>query len=193
MDWARVSGPTGECVDMPSTTAFRLIVPVFILMLGTGPAATQSEPSAAGLWEQVGESGKPESWFRIYERNGLYEGKIVKIFFPPGQDPNQIAICDKCEGADRNAPVLGLTLIKGMQRTGGSYENGTILDPRDGTVYRALMKLSPDGKKLEVRGFLGISLFGRSQTWNRLPDNLDPPATASRPAARPGGAPSQKK
>ena len=126
-----------------------------------------AEPTAVGLWEQVDEnSGKPESWFRITERNGVYEGAIVKIFFKPGEDPNWV--CDKCEGAERGAPVLGLTLIKGMHRNGLSYEGGTIMDPRDGSVYRALMKLSPDGQKLEVRGFLGISLFGRSQVWNRL-------------------------
>src|SRR5262249_3456068 len=82
-----------------------------------------------------------------------------------------------CEGADRGKPVLGLTLIKGMHRNGTSYEGGTIMDPRDGTLYRALMQLSPDGQQLEVRGYVGISLFGRSQTWRRLPDNaLSPPA-----------------
>jgi uncharacterized protein (DUF2147 family) len=157
-------------------------------------AAPATEPSAVGLWEQVDEkSGKPESWFRISERNGVYEGNIVKIFYKPGDDPNWV--CDKCEGAERNAPVLGLMLIKGMQRRGLSYENGTIMDPRDGSVYRALMQLSPDGRKLEVRGYLGISLFGRSQIWNRLPDNaMDPPPTAARPQApRAGGTPSQKK
>ena len=77
----------------------------------------------------------------------------------------------------------GLALIKGMQRKGLEYENGTIMDPRDGTVYRALMRLSPDNKHLEVRGFLGFALLGRSQIWNRLPDNaLDPqPAIRSAP------------
>src|SRR3982074_2655148 len=152
------------------------------------PAA---EPSAVGLWEQVDEkSGKPESWFKITERNGAYEGNIVKIFFKPGEDENWV--CDKCEGAERGKPVLGLALIKGMQRNGSSYENGTIMDPPDGAVYRTLMKLSPDGQKLEVRGYLGISLFGRSQVWNRLPDNaLGPQPAGARPA--PQGAPAQKK
>jgi uncharacterized protein (DUF2147 family) len=135
-----------------------------------GAPAPAAEVTAVGLWEQVDEtSGKAESWFKITEHNGVYEGNIVKIFFKPGEDENWV--CSKCEGAEKGAPVLGLALIKGMQRNGLSYENGTIMDPRDGAVYRALMKLSPDGRKLEVRGYLGVSLFGRSQVWNRLPDN----------------------
>jgi uncharacterized protein (DUF2147 family) len=168
----------------------KLIVMSAVIMLGATSASLRAaEPSAVGLWEQVDEkSGKPESWFKITERNGAYEGNIVKIFFKPGEDENWV--CDKCEGSERGKPVLGLALIKGMQRSGSSYENGTIMDPRDGAVYRALMKLSPDGQKLEVRGYLGISLFGRSQVWNRLPDNaLAPPAAAR--AAPKGGA--QKK
>ena len=114
---------------------------------------------------------------------------LSRIFFKPGEDENWV--CSKCEGSEKGAPVLGLALIKGMRRNGLSYEDGTIMDPRDGSVYRALMKLSPDGQKLEVRGYLGISLFGRSQVWNRLPDNaLGPQPAAARPAAK-GGA--QKK
>ena len=172
----------------------KLIIVGVAVAAGAGVAAAPSgEPSAVGLWEQVDENtGKPESWFRITERNGIYQGTIVKIFFKPGEDPNWI--CDKCEGAERGAPVLGLALIKGMNRKGLTYENGTIMDPRDGAVYRALMQMSPDGKKLEVRGYLGISFFGRSQIWNRLPDNAMDPAPAARPSApRASTAPAQKK
>jgi uncharacterized protein (DUF2147 family) len=158
-----------------------------VVLLGVGTlAAPAAEPTAVGLWEQVDESsGKTESWFKISERNGVYEGNVVKIFPKPGEDEN--FVCSKCEGSEKGAPVLGLTLIKGMQRNGLAYENGTIMDPRDGAVYRALMKLSPDGGKLEVRGYLGISLFGRTQVWNRLPDNA---LAGAHPAGK-GGA--QKK
>jgi uncharacterized protein (DUF2147 family) len=135
-----------------------------------------SEPSAVGLWEQVDEkTGKAESWFNIVERDGVYTGTIVKMFQKPGDPPPESWRCTKCEGAEKNAQVLGLSLIKGMKRNGLKYENGTIMDPRDGSVYRALMNLSPDGKQLEVRGYLGIAMLGRSQTWNRLPDDAMAP------------------
>jgi uncharacterized protein (DUF2147 family) len=157
-------------------------------------APATAEPNATGLWEQVDEkSGKAESWFRISEKDGVYQGNIVKMYPKPGDEPPEKWLCSKCEGAEHNAPVLGLALIKGMQRTGLKYENGTIMDPRDGSVYRALMELSPDGQHLEVRGYLGISLFGRSQTWNRLPDNaMGPPAPAAAAPGRPAAKASKK-
>jgi len=164
----------------------RIIVSSALLGAAVTPLGA-TEPSAVGLWEQVDEnSGKAESWFKVTERNGVYEGTIVKIFFKPGEDPNWI--CDKCGGAERGKPVLGLTLIKGMHRHGDTYEDGTIMDPRDGSVYHAVMRLSPDGRKLEVRGYVGISLFGRSQIWNRLPDNAlgtQPPAPRAAPRTPP--------
>ena len=163
--------------------ALMTVAAVVVVSAGMVPLRA-TEPSAVGLWEQVDESsGKAESWFKISEHGGVYVGNVVKIFFKPGEDENWV--CEKCEGAEKGAPVLGLTLIKGMQRNGLSYENGTIMDPRDGSVYRALMKLSPDGQKLEVRGYLGISLFGRTQVWKRLPDNaLGPQALPAKGAAQ---------
>ena len=147
-----------------------------------GPSA--AGPSAAGLWEHA-EDGKPSGWFRVVEKDGVYEGQIVKMFPKGGEDPASFR-CTKCEDERKNALVLGITFIKGMQRKGLDYENGNVLDPRDGSIYSAKMQLSPDGKQLTMRGYLGISLFGQSQTWTRLPDNaLGPdggPSVAGTPA-----------
>jgi uncharacterized protein (DUF2147 family) len=139
------------------------VCPIFGL-----PSAQAADPTAAGLWAQVEENGKVGGWFLIAERNGVYEGTIVKMFLEPGENPNPV--CTKCTGEDKNQPSLGLTIIKGMKRKGMDYEDGTILDPRDGSIYHALMKVTPDGNSLMVRGYLGISILGRTQTWKRLPD-----------------------
>ena len=131
-----------------------------------------AEPSAAGMWAQVDEKGRVGGWFLIFEHDGVYEGAIAKMFINPGEDPNPI--CTRCKGDQKNAPSLGLTIIKGMQRKGLVYQNGNILDPRDGQVYKAKMTLSPDGQQLTLRGYLGFELFGQNQMWKRLPDNVLP-------------------
>jgi uncharacterized protein (DUF2147 family) len=151
-------------------------IAVWIYAFSASPAV-RAEPTAAGLWQKTDEAGRPEAWFRITECGGTYEGQMVKIFPKPGeQDPSQWR-CTKCEGEQKNAPVIGLTIIKGMQRRGLTYENGTILDPRDGSVYSVRMELSPDGNQLMVRGYLGISLLGQSQVWRRIPGDRLPAAS----------------
>lgn len=140
-------------------------------------ALSPAELTAVGLWQQYDDaSGKSQGWFLISERDGLYEGAIAKMFMEPGENSNPI--CTGCEGAQKNEPWLGLMIIKGMKRNGTKYEDGTILDPRNGTVYKAIMELSPDGQILTVRGYLGIPLLGRNQVWKRLSDSaqaeLDP-------------------
>jgi len=156
---------------------------------GVGSVMAQAkEPTAAGLWETVAASGRPEAWFRIVDCGGSYEGQIVKIFPKPGQpDPSQWR-CTNCQGELKNAPVLGITFIKGMQRHGLTYENGTILDPRDGSLYSARMELSPDGYQLTVRGYLVTSLLGQSQVWQRIPDDRleGSPGRSCTHGARPG-------
>lgn len=144
-----------------------------VALLCAGPARA-AEPSAAGLWEQLDSHG--HSWFLFFERNGLYEGGIVKMFTKPGENPNQI--CGGCTGDQKNAPVLGLVIVKNMHRKNLLYENGTITDPRNGSVYQAKMTVSPDGQRLTVRGFLGIDLFGQDQIWKRLPDDALSPKDA---------------
>lgn len=167
----------------------RPVIALAFLALAAGASSAGADLTPVGLWQSVDDDTKqPNGWFLITDHNGVYDGIIAKMFLQPGQDPN--VVCSSCKDDRHNKPWLGLEIIRGMKPAGNNkYEDGTILDPRDGKVYDAKMTLSPDGQTLIVRGYLGISLLGRNQYWTRLPDTdlrmLDP----SIRALAPGNAP----
>lgn len=128
-------------------------------------AADSTTP--VGFWKTIDDtSHQPRSIVKIWEENGQLSGKIVKIFYKEGESEKDL--CTKCEGEDKDKPILGLTILHNLQeKTPTLWDRGTILDPETGKVYRAKLTLKNDGKTLDVRGFIGISLIGRTQTWER--------------------------
>lgn len=174
--------------------AVRLFILTAALLapVAASPALSADLLSPAGLWQAVDDDTKqPTGWFLITDHNGVYDGIIARMFLKPGENPN--ARCDQCKDDRHDHPWLGLEIIRGMKPEGDDkFGDGSILDPRDGKVYHATMKVSPDGGTLIVRGYIGIELLGRNQYWTRLPDTayslLDPsinPNVASKRPAQP--------
>jgi uncharacterized protein (DUF2147 family) len=173
----------------------KLVIGIAALLSLAAPVQALSQaPSPAGLWQAIDPDTKQATgWFLIRDRDGVYVGIIAKMVLKPGENPN--VVCDQCKDDRHNHPWLGLEIIRGMKPEGDKYVDGTILDPRDGKVYKAVMSVTPDGQTLVVRGYLGISLLGRNQYWTRLPDsaysmldpsvNPNPAVNPNNPAAAP--------
>ncbi|WP_419571441.1 DUF2147 domain-containing protein [Rheinheimera sp.] len=146
----------------------KICVSLFVLALSALGSVQANQPEATatvtGQWTTIDdETGQPKSVVEIYQENGKLYGKVVEIFDPA----KKAALCTECKGADKDLPVLGLVIIKGLSKDGDGYSDGDILDPKNGKLYSCTLSLeNPD--QLDVRGYLGFALLGRSQTWHRL-------------------------
>jgi uncharacterized protein (DUF2147 family) len=133
-----------------------------IVLLGVMPAVAWAS-SPAGKWRTVDDkTGQVESVVRIWESDGKMFGAVDQLYTQPRD-----VRCDRCRGDQHNQRVEGMTIMWDLVPEGKGWGKGHVLDPKDGKVYNCKIEVSPDGKTLSVRGFVGVSLFGRTQKWHR--------------------------
>ena len=127
--------------------------------------------SPIGYWKTIDDvSGEPKSIVAIYEGpNHTLVGKVLKLY----QEPDRT--CSACEGDLHDKPIAGMVVMMNLKPSGNrtaEWTGGSILDPKNGKSYQCYVKLADGGKKLDVRGYIGLPLFGRSQTWERVPEGF---------------------
>jgi uncharacterized protein (DUF2147 family) len=140
-----------------------LIASILLLLV---PLSASARDALVGEWRSIDDaSGQAKAIIEIYETtDGKLAAKIVKLI-DTSDGPNPL--CDQCSGARKNKPILGMVIAWGLKRDGKSWGGGRILDPENGKEYSVKMTPIADGKKLEVRGFIGMALLGRTQVWHR--------------------------
>jgi len=133
--------------------------------------------SPVGYWRTIDDAtGKPRGIVKIEEVNGELVGHIVKVFPRPGEEENPI--CVKCKGELKGKRAIGMRILWGMRKDGDEWSGGQVMDPDNGETYKGYLKLQSFGRKLKLRGYIGISLFGRSQIWERLENYQETPSAA---------------
>ena len=148
------------------------------LLLASMPALA-ANLSPVGTWKTIDDkTGEAKSIVRITDHDGVLEGTILKVL---KSDQGPHPICTACDGKRHNQPIEGMNFMWGLTRDGDVWDGGKILDPKSGKVYKAKIQVIDGGKNLKVRGYIGFSLFGRTQIWHRV--EMPKPAPASTAAS----------
>jgi len=136
------------------------IITIIVIFFTTSTICSQD---IFGVWESRNEkTNKVDSYVEIYKKEGKAYAKIIEIT----DKDRQKVVCDKCEGENKNKPILGMNILYGLSKDGNEWSGGKILDPRNGKLYTCYIKL--EGKdKLKIRGYVGFALFGRTSYWHR--------------------------
>jgi uncharacterized protein (DUF2147 family) len=141
---------------------------VACLLAGAAFAAAAQTSSPVGTWKTIDDATKKEkSLIRIVETNGVLSGKVEKLL-DPSTPPD--AVCKDCSDERKDKPILGMTILRNMKQSAEDknvFEGGDILDPNNGKIYKSKLKLVDNGAKLDVRGYIGVPMLGRTQTWIR--------------------------
>lgn len=136
------------------------------VVLGVVAVGAQAQMSPVGVWKTIDDKTKAEkAQVRVIETGGVVSGKIEKLLAPGA---NQEAKCDKCSDDRKDKPVIGMEIIRSVKKDGDVWTGGTILDSAEGKVYKVKMTPIEGGKKMEVRGYVGAPMFGRTQVWQRV-------------------------
>ncbi len=137
---------------------------ILSLLLFIFMATTTNAQSILGKWKTIDdETGKAKSIVEIYQYKQKVYAKIVTLLDKKSKNKK----CTECSGKDKNKPIVGLVIIRGLKKDGKEWNGGTILDPSNGKKYKCYITL--EGKnKLKVRGFIGFALIGRTQYWYRV-------------------------
>jgi uncharacterized protein (DUF2147 family) len=145
--------------------SFRLTLLSLIVVAVAYPLASHSsDTSPIGAWKTFDDkTGSARAIVRIYEQDGKLFGRIERSFTPGAAN----RVCAVCRDERKNQPIIGLIILRNMKLDGGEYTGGDILDPESGSVYRCKLHLEQEGARLIVRGYIGFSLLGRTQTWQR--------------------------
>lgn len=119
---------------------------------------------SGSTWKTIDDkTGKPRAEIRFEEENGVLNARILSAL----EEPHEMGLCEKCPGDFKNKPIKGLQFIWGLkQHSQNNWEGGKLLDPKTGKIYH--LKLMLKGDKLYVRGYIGVSLIGRTQIWERM-------------------------
>ena len=130
-------------------------------------ARAVAEPaSIEGQWVTFDkETNQKRSIVEIVLQGRRATGRVIQLFLKPGEDPDPV--CADCPGTARDRPIRGLYILAVEAADSGTTYRGTVLDPEDGRVYSCVLTILPDGKHLRVRGFVGLEIFGREETWVR--------------------------
>lgn len=138
---------------------------LFILLSIVAITSFSADLSPVGKWITISDkTQQPRSIIEIWENHEQLYGKVIKVY----KEPNDTGMCINCPGKFKGKKIQGLTILWGLRQTGvDEWRGGKILDPKTGSIYSCEIKIAPDGKKLEIRGYIGITLFGRNQTWIR--------------------------
>lgn len=150
----------------------RLLAPLagVLLAMASGMVAAQAtQATPVGTWKTIDDKTKTErAQVRIQEEGGVLTGRIEKLLAP---DANHDGVCDKCSDDRKDKPIVGMELLRGVKKNADAadlWDGGTILDAAEGKVYKVRLKPVDGGRRMEVRGYIGAPLLGRTQTWVRV-------------------------